>query len=65
LKLPSFDSASGLSGIINNSTGGTAADAVQSNASPANPDPAKEVSFGEQSWDEMMIGFLRRRGAAE
>lgn len=25
---------------------------------PANPDPAKEVKFGEQSWDEMMIGFF-------
>jgi hypothetical protein len=25
---------------------------------PANPDPAKEVRFGEQSWDEMMIGFF-------
>jgi hypothetical protein len=25
---------------------------------PANPDPTKEVRFGEQSWDEMMIGFF-------
>jgi hypothetical protein len=25
---------------------------------PANPDPAKEVHFGEQSWEEMMIGFF-------
>ncbi len=25
---------------------------------PANPDPAKEITFGEQSWDEMMIGFF-------
>jgi len=25
---------------------------------PANPDPSKEVHFGEQSWDEMMIGFF-------
>lgn len=24
----------------------------------ANPDPSKEVRFGEQSWDEMMIGFF-------
>lgn len=24
---------------------------------PANPDPTKEVRFGEQSWEEMMIGF--------
>lgn len=23
-----------------------------------NPDPTKEVSYGEQSWDEMMIGFF-------
>ena len=25
---------------------------------PANPDPSKEVKWGEQSWDEMMIGFF-------
>jgi len=25
---------------------------------PANPDPTKEIHFGEQSWDEMMIGFF-------
>jgi len=25
---------------------------------PANPDPTKEVHFGEQSWDEMMFGFF-------
>jgi len=25
---------------------------------PANPDPTKEVKFGEQSWDEMMFGFF-------
>jgi hypothetical protein len=24
----------------------------------ANPDPNKEIHFGEQSWDEMMIGFF-------
>jgi hypothetical protein len=23
-----------------------------------NPDPTKEIKFGEQSWDEMMIGFF-------
>lgn len=23
-----------------------------------NPDPAKEVHFGEQTWEEMMIGFF-------
>ena len=26
-------------------------------ASPANPDPKSLVSWGEQSWEEMMIGF--------
>jgi hypothetical protein len=25
---------------------------------PANPDPNKAIRFGEQSWDEMMIGFF-------
>ncbi len=25
---------------------------------PANPDPSKVIRFGEQSWDEMMIGFF-------
>lgn len=25
---------------------------------PRNPDPAAEVHFGEQSWEEMMIGFF-------
>lgn len=25
---------------------------------PWNPDPSKEVKWGEQSWDEMMIGFF-------
>jgi peroxiredoxin len=24
---------------------------------PANPDPSKEVTWGEQTWDEMMFGF--------
>ncbi len=27
-------------------------------ANPANPDPKKRVLFGEQSWDEMFIGFF-------
>jgi hypothetical protein len=27
-------------------------------ANPNNPDPAKYVSWGEQNWDEMMIGFF-------
>lgn len=25
---------------------------------PANPDPAREVRWGDQSWEEMMIGFF-------
>ena len=25
---------------------------------PFNPDPTKEVKWGDQSWDEMMIGFF-------
>ena len=25
---------------------------------PANPDPSKEVRYGDQSWEEMMIGFF-------
>ena len=25
---------------------------------PRNPDPTAEVRFGEQSWEEMMIGFF-------
>ncbi len=25
---------------------------------PANPDPSKAVRFGEQSWDEMFIGYI-------
>jgi len=25
---------------------------------PLNPDPTAEVRYGEQSWDEMMIGFF-------
>jgi len=25
---------------------------------PANPDPTKDVTWGEQSWEEMMIGFF-------
>jgi hypothetical protein len=27
-------------------------------ANPANPDPDRTVLWGEQSWDEMMIGFI-------
>jgi len=27
-------------------------------ANPANPDPKKEVRWGQQSWDEMMTGYL-------
>jgi hypothetical protein len=25
---------------------------------PLNPDPSKEVAWGDQSWDEMMVGFF-------
>jgi hypothetical protein len=25
---------------------------------PANPDPSKEVKWGEQSWEEMLVGFF-------
>ena len=27
-------------------------------ANPNNPDPTKYVSWGEQNWNEMMIGFF-------
>ena len=27
-------------------------------ANPANPDPTQTVLWGEQTWDEMMIGFI-------
>jgi hypothetical protein len=27
-------------------------------ANPLNPDPAKTLRFGPQSWDEMMIGYF-------
>ena len=29
-----------------------------SDKNPANPDPKKTVSFGEQLWDEMQIGYI-------
>lgn len=29
-----------------------------SDKNPANPDPAKDVYFGEQTWEEMMIGYV-------
>ena len=29
-----------------------------SSNNPYNPDPTAEVTWGEQSWDEMMIGFF-------
>lgn len=28
-----------------------------SDENPANPDPSREVTWGEQTWDEMMFGF--------
>jgi hypothetical protein len=32
---------------------------------PANPDPTEHVSWGSQSWDEMMIGFFQAVHAGE
>lgn len=29
-----------------------------STANPANPDPTKPVTWGEQTWEEMMIGYI-------
>ena len=29
-----------------------------SDKNPANPDPAATVRFGDQTWDEMMIGYF-------
>jgi hypothetical protein len=29
-----------------------------SSANPRNPDPAADVRYGHQSWDEMMVGFF-------
>ena len=29
-----------------------------SKANPSNPNPSVEVRYGEQTWDEMMIGFM-------
>jgi mono/diheme cytochrome c family protein len=29
-----------------------------SSANPANPDPKKEVTWGDQTWEEMMIGWI-------
>ena len=29
-----------------------------SEENPANPDPSRDVGFGEQTWDEMMIGYM-------
>ena len=26
--------------------------------SPANPDPTQNVMWGEQTWEEMMIGYI-------
>jgi hypothetical protein len=32
---------------------------------PANPDPEKEVTWGDQTWDEMNVGWIRYRDAEE
>ena len=29
-----------------------------SRGNPANPDPSKEVRFGQQTWEEMLIGYM-------
>jgi len=29
-----------------------------SKGNPNNPDPTQRVTWGEQTWDEMMIGFF-------
>jgi hypothetical protein len=29
-----------------------------SEANPANPDPSRAVSWGDQTWEEMMLGFF-------
>jgi hypothetical protein len=29
-----------------------------SKGNPANPDPTKQVTWGDQTWEEMMIGYL-------
>ena len=31
---------------------------TNSTKNPVNPDPSKQIRFGEQTWDEMMIGFI-------
>lgn len=32
---------------------------------PRNPDPSARVGFGEQSWEEMMVGFFTAEGSLE
>lgn len=32
---------------------------------PRNPDPSVRVGFGEQSWEEMMVGFFTAEGSVE
>ena len=36
-----------------------------SSKNPANPDPSKSVHWGEQTWDEMMIGYFSTIAAPE
>jgi hypothetical protein len=31
---------------------------------PENPDPTKSVRWGQQSWDEMMVGFFNLKFGA-
>ena len=44
--------------IVIDMTGGNSAQ------NPANPDPARDVPWGDQTWDEMNAGWLRYRELA-
>ena len=36
-----------------------------SSQNKANPDPNREVTWGEQTWDEMIFGVIRYRNVKE
>jgi Copper type II ascorbate-dependent monooxygenase, C-terminal domain len=36
-----------------------------SSQNKANPDPTREITWGEQTWDEMVFGVLRYRNVKE
>ena len=40
-------------------------DSVGAEGNPNNPDPSKQIIWGRQSRDEMMIGFFTGVGAVE